>query len=292
MDDDGRSRGGFFSRFSHKLMGDHVDEEVLEGEIASMLEEGQDQGLINSSEAEMITNIFRLDDIDADEIMTHRTGIVAVDGEWTLDEAVDFITEENFSRYPVYLENIDNIIGVMHIKDVLYYYKQETYRKQKVSQIDGLLQKPCFIPETSKIDTVFKNMQANKSHLEIVVDEYGQTAGLLAMEDILEKIVGNIFDEHDEVEYNIQKISDYVYNIKGLTPLEEITDECGITYPDDDYDTLNGYLISKLDRIPDDDVGTVVDDGNVKYKILAVDDKTISQVRMEILPDAAERQEE
>ena len=130
MDDDGRSKGGFFARFSHRLAGDHVDEEVLEGEIASMLEEGQDQGLINESEAEMITNIFRLDDIDADEIMTHRTGIVAVDGEWTLNEAIDFIIEENYSRYPVYLDNIDNIIGIMHIKDALYYYRHEEYRNQ------------------------------------------------------------------------------------------------------------------------------------------------------------------
>lgn len=292
MDDDGRSKGGFFSRFTHKLTGERAAEEVLEGEITSMLEEGQDQGLINESEAEMITNIFRLDDIDADEIMTHRTAVVAVDGEWTLNEAIDFITEENFSRYPVYLENIDNIIGIMHIKDALYYYKQEPFRAKKVKEIEGLLQKPCFIPETSKIDSVFKNMQANNIHVEIVVDEYGQTAGLLAMEDILEKIVGNIFDEHDEVEYNIQKVSDNVYTIKGLTPLEEIHEECGVDYPDDDYDTLNGYLISRLDRIPDQDVGTEIDDENVKYKILAVDDKTIALVRMEILTETAEREED
>lgn len=292
MDDDGRSKNSFFSRFSHKISGENVDEEVLEGEITSMLEEGQDQGIINESEAEMITNIFRLDDIDADEIMTHRTGIVAIDHEMTLDETVDFVCESNYSRYPVYDENIDNIIGIIHIKDILYFYRNDENRPKAIKDINGILQKAYFIPETSKIDTVFKNMQSNNTHVEIVVDEYGQTAGLVAMEDILEKIVGNIFDEHDEVEFNIHKISDNIYHIKGLTSLEEISAECKIDFPEDDYDTLNGYLISKLDRIPENDVGTEIEDGDIKYKILAVDDKTISLVKMEITKKETEREEE
>jgi len=122
------------------------------------------------------------------------------------------------------------------------------------------------------------------------VDEYGQTSGLIAMEDILEEIVGNIFDEHDEVEYNILKLSDHVYQIRGLTPLSEIEEELGITYDDEDNDTLNGFLVSKLDRIPENDAGTVVEDGNILYKILSVKDKTIDQVRVEIRK--AEEEEE
>ena len=283
MEDDGRSKNGLFSRLSHKTSEEQILEEELEGEITSILEEGQDQGVINENEAEMITNIFQLDDIDADEIMTHRTNVVGVDGNWTLDETVNFITGENFSRFPVYLETIDNIIGILHIKDVLFFYKDAKNREKKITEIEGLLSKAAYIPETSKIDTIFKNMQKNKIHMAIVVDEYGQTAGLVAMEDILEEIVGNIFDEHDEVEYNIIKIAPGVYNIKGLTLLEDITDETGVEFPDDDYDTLNGYLISKLDRIPSDDVGTEVIDNGVKFKVLSIDDKTISVVRMEIL---------
>ncbi len=288
MEGDGHSstKGGFFSRFSHKLTGEAVDEEIIEGEIASMLNEGQDQGVINESEAEMITNIFRLDDIDADEIMTHRKSIIAADGEMTLDETIHFIAGESFSRYPVYLENIDNIIGIMHIKDALNaYINDDDNHSKKIKDIASILQKPMFIPETSKIDSVFKNMQSSKIHMAIVVDEYGQTAGVLTMEDILEKIVGNIFDEHDEVEYNIVKISDNVYHVKGLTPLAEITDECGVEYPDNDYETLNGYLISMLDRIPENDIGTEIDDGDVKYKILSVEDKTIALVEMEIIQE-------
>lgn len=272
------SRSGFFSRLFKSRRGTQVEEEIV-----SMLEESQDQGLIKESEAEMISNIFDLDETSASEIMTHRKNISAVDSEWTLQETMVFITKEQYSRFPVFRENIDNIIGVLHIRDAITFYMDPSNRDKKIGEIDGIMQKAHFIPETSKIDSVFKNMQSRKNHLEIVVDEYGQTSGLIAMEDILEEIVGNIFDEHDEVEYNILKLSDDVYQIRGLTPLSEIEEELGITYDDEDNDTLNGFLVSKLDRIPENDEGTVVEDGDIVYKILSVKDKTIDQVRVEIL---------
>lgn len=271
------SRSGFFSRLFKSRKGSQVEEEIV-----SMLEESQDQGLIKESEAEMISNIFDLDETSASEIMTHRKNISAVDSEWTLQETMVFITKEQYSRFPVIRENIDNIIGILHIRDAITFYMDPVNRDRKICEINGIMQKAHFIPETSKIDSVFKNMQSGKIHLEIVVDEYGQTSGLIAMEDILEEIVGNIFDEHDEVEYNILKISDQVYQIRGLTPLSEIEEELGITYDDEENDTLNGFLVSKLDRIPDNDAGTVVDDGDIVYKILSVKDKTIDQVRVEI----------
>ncbi len=145
-----------------------------------------------------------------------------------------------------------------------------------------MLQKAVFIPETSKIDNIFKNMQSSKTHMDVVVDEYGQTAGIICMEDILEEIVGNIFDEHDEVEVNIVKTAENTYSIKGLTLLSEITEETGVEFSENDFDTINGYLIYRLDRIPDDDVGTVITDGNITYKILSIEDKTISLVEMKI----------
>jgi len=279
------SRSGFFSRLFKSRKGAQVEEEIV-----SMLEESQDQGLIKESEAEMISNIFDLDETSASEIMTHRKNISAVDSEWTLQETMVFITKEQYSRFPVFSDNIDNIIGVLHIRDAITYYMAEENREKKISEIEGIMQKPHFIPETSKIDSVFKNMQSGKIHLEIVVDEYGQTSGLIAMEDILEEIVGNIFDEHDEVEYNILKLSEHVYQVRGFTPLSEIEEELGITYDDEDNDTLNGFLVSKLDRIPENDAGTVVEDGNILYKILSVKDKTIDQVRVEIRK--AEEEEE
>ncbi len=272
------SRAGFFSRLFKSR-----NEAQVEDEIVSMLDEGQDQGLIKESEAEMISNIFDLDETSASEIMTHRKNISAVESTWTLEETMDFIINERYSRFPVCHESIDNIIGILHIKDAITFYMDPANRDKQIKDIDGIMQKAHFIPETSKIDSVFKNMQSSKIHMEIVVDEYGQTAGLLAMEDILEEIVGNIFDEHDEVEYNIVKVYDNVYNVKGLTPLSEIEEELNIVYDDEDNDTLNGYLVSKLDRIPENDEGTEVVENNIKYKILSVKDKTIDLVRIEIL---------
>ena len=228
----------------------------------------------------MITNIFDLDETNSSEIMTHRKNIRAIDGDATLEEAMEFILDEPFSRFPVYQDSIDNIIGILHIKDAIKYYVKENVRDKAVKDIEGLLQKAYFIPETSKINSIFKNMQSQKTHMEIVVDEYGQTSGIICMEDILEEIVGNIFDEHDEVEVNITKISAKVYHVKGLTPLSELEEELGISFEDEDFETLNGYLISKIDRIPDQDAGTVIKENGVTYQILAVDDKTISLVKI------------
>ncbi len=268
-------RAGFFGKLFKKK-----DENEFENEIVSMLNEGQEQGEILESEAEMITNIFDLDETNSSEIMTHRKNIRAIDGDATLEEAMEFILDEPFSRFPVYQESIDNIIGILHIKDAIKYYVKENVRDKAVKEIDGLLQKAYFIPETSKINSIFKNMQSQKTHMEIVVDEYGQTSGIICMEDILEEIVGNIFDEHDEVEVNITKISDQVYHVKGLTPLSELEEELGISFEDEDFETLNGYLISKIDRIPDQDAGTIIKENGVTYQILAVDDKTISLVKI------------
>ncbi|MBR3243536.1 MAG: HlyC/CorC family transporter [Parasporobacterium sp.] len=275
MDDNPRS--GFFSRLFKKK-----EDNEIENEIVSMLTEGQEQGEILESEAEMITNIFDLDETSAYEIMTHRKNISAIDGDKTLEEVMNQIVEEHFSRFPVFLESIDNIIGIVHIKDCIRAYMTESNRSKKVRDLTDIMQKAKFIPETSKINSIFKNMQTDKLHMQIVVDEYGQTAGIICMEDILEEIVGNIFDEHDEVEYNITKVSDTVFQVKGLTPLEEITDTIGIKYDEEDYDTLNGYLISKLDRIPEDDVGTEIEDNGVIYRILSVEDKMISLVMIEL----------
>lgn len=272
------SRTGFFSRLFKSKNSAQVEEEIV-----SMLDEGQDQGVIKESEAEMISNIFDLDETSASEIMTHRKNISAVDSEWTLQETMDFITKEQYSRFPVCRNTIDDIIGILHIKDAIIYYMKPENRDKKVSELQGIMQKAHFIPETSKIDSVFKNMQSENIHMEIVVDEYGQTSGILAMEDILEEIVGNIFDEHDEVKYNIIRVSDNVYNVRGLTPLSELEEELNIEYDDEENDTLNGFLVSKLDRIPEDDEGTEITDGNIKYKILSVKDKTIDMVRIEII---------
>ena len=177
------------------------DENVTEEDIMSMVNEGHEQGVLEAGETEMITNIFQLGDKEAWDIMTHRTNMVVLSADTTLREAVDFILKEGTNtRYPVYGEDIDDIVGILHLRDAMAYFEKPENKDRQLIGIPGLLREASFIPETRSIDTLFKEMQSNKIHMEIVVDEYGQTAGLLTMEDILEEIVGNIMDEYDEEE--------------------------------------------------------------------------------------------
>ena len=275
MEDSDRWR--FFRRSRKK------NDDSVEDEIVSMLSEGQEAGDILESEAEMITNILGLDEKSASDIMVFRKNISALEDDITLKDALKALSDENFSRLPVYSGDIDHITGILHIKDAVRFYMEGGYEDEPIGQIKGLLQKAYFVPETSRINGVFKNMQAMNSHMAIVIDEYGQTAGIVAMEDIIEEIVGNIFDEHDEVLYDIVKQSENVYIVNALTSLSDIEDETDVEYNDEENDTLNGFLISLLDRLPDDDVGTELEKDGVRYKILTVDDKTIGKVRMEII---------
>lgn len=229
------------------------EENVTEEDIMSMVNEGQEQGVLESSEAEMITNIFEFDDKEACDIMTHRKNIVALDGSMTVKEAAQFVLKEtNNSRFPVYGEDLDDIIGTVHMRDVLIHAENEDEVVKPLSEVPGILRSACFIPETRNINSLFKEMQSQKIHMEIVIDEYGQTAGIVTMEDILEEIVGNILDEYDVDEQFITR-SENTWTMNGMTPLEDVQDELNVEFPEEDldnYDTINGLLISKLDRIP------------------------------------------
>lgn len=270
-----------------KVMGidllDSVDN-VTEADIMSMVNEGHEQGVLEASEAEMITNIFEFDDKEAGDIMTHRKNMVALDGELTLRQAITFIlTEGNNSRYPVYEKDVDDIIGILHLKDAVIYAEREALKEQKLCEIEGLLREARFIPETRNINSLFKEMQSQKTPMEIVVDEYGQTAGIVTMEDILEEIVGNIMDEFDEDENFIMMSEDGTFMMNGMTPLEDVADALGIEFEEEEcdaYDTVNGFLISKLDRIPKKDEHSEVVYQGFVFKILKVENKMIHTVRI------------
>lgn len=265
-------------------------DDVTEEEIISMVNEGHEQGVLLASEAEMIHNIFEFGDKEAKDIMTHRKNIIALDGTSTFLEALEFIKENSYSRFPVYLENIDNIIGVLHIKEALTMSLEQSIHEKQVKDIDGLVRDVDFIPETRNINTLFTMMQAAKSHLVIVVDEYGQTSGIVAMEDILEEIVGNIEDEHDEEESMIERESDGSYLIDGLAPFEEVLEELGIEQEEDqkeEFETLNGFLISLIDKIPNDDEVFSTTAYGYLFEILSVENKMIRTVRVRKLPEEA-----
>lgn len=257
-----------------------------------MVNEGHEQGVLEAGEAEMITNIFELNDKAAGDIMTHRTNVAAIDASITLDEAVTYIlTEAINSRYPVYEKDIDDIIGILHMRDALVYAEKEEFRRKTLKEIEGLLREPHFIPETRHIDTLFKEMQSQKIHMEIVVDEYGQTAGVVTMEDILEEIVGNILDEYDEDEEYIFKRDDGSFIFDGMTPLEDVREALEIEFEEEDsnnYDTLNGFLISRLDRIPAEGEQPEVIFSGYLFKVLSVENKTIHAVTASPYQDGAE----
>lgn len=267
------------------IRGNAEEADVTEEEIINMVNEGHEQGVIEASEAKMISNIFELGDKEAQDIMTHRTNIVAIDAEVALKDAITFMMEGKNSRYPVYEENIDHIIGILHLKDALRYRAGENELNRPLKELEGLMREPSFVPQTKNIDELFREMQAGKLQMVIVVDEYGQTDGLVAMEDILEEIVGNIMDEYDEDTEHIEERSKDEYVIEGKTPLEELEERFGIPFEDETFETLNGFLISRLDKIPEPDEQFDVDYKGFNFKILSVENKMIQSVLVTRLPE-------
>ncbi len=260
------------------IRNDRNESDVTEEEIINMVNEGHEQGIIQASEAEMISNIFEYGEKEAQDIMTHRKKIIAIDGETGLADAIDFMIAEKNSRYPVYIENIDHIIGILHLKDAMRMHREGYQSDRPVKELGELLREAYFVPQTKNIDELFKEMQSRKLQMVIVVDEYGQTDGLVAMEDILEEIVGNIMDEYDEDKEYIEDKGNDEYIMEGKTPLEELEERFGIDFDEEEFDTLNGFLISKLDRIPEPDEDFDIDYGGYHFKILSVEHKMITSV--------------
>lgn len=268
-------------------------DDVTEEEIISMVDEGHEQGMLLASEAEMIHNIFEFGDKEAKDIMTHRKNIVAIDGNRTFRETLEFIKENNYSRFPVYIDDIDNVIGVLHIKEALDLSLDSTVHDKALKDIEDIILEVDFIPETRNINSLFASMQSDKSHMVIVVDEYGQTAGIVAMEDILEEIVGNIEDEHDEEEETIEKRLDGSYYMSGMASFEEVMEELEIEREEDEdeFETLNGFLISLIGKIPSDDEVFSTTAYGYLFEILAVENKMIQNVHVVKLPEDAETSE-
>lgn len=262
-----------------KVKTDPEAEDVTEEQIISMVNEGHEQGVLLDSEAAMINNIIEFGEKEAQDIMTHRNQIRAIDVRMTLAEAVEYMLGESKSRFPVYEDQIDSIVGIMHLRDAMRAHADETLRDQPVAEISGPVREAVFIPETKKIDGLFQYMQQAKTQMVIVIDEYGQTQGLIAMEDILEEIVGNIMDEYDEDEGYIAETGNRdEYLIGGITPLEELEERFGIDFQEEEVETLNGFLVSQLDRIPDENEEFDVDVDGYNFKIAAVENNMISSV--------------
>ena len=267
----------------------HADEEVVtEEEIRMMVDVGGEKGVIEDTQIEMINNIFEFDDIDVADIMTHRTDMVCIDEEEPLSEAVKLSIENGFSRIPVYKEDPDNIIGIVYIKDFLKYVGS-TLPKSKT--IKDMMRPAYYVPETKRCGELFTEMTEKRVQMAVVVDEYGGTAGIVTLEDLLESIVGNIQDEYDQEDEEISIINDTTFEVDGITDIEEVEECTGKTFPEGDYDTIGGYIISVLGFLPQDGEMNEVQFENVKFTVLNVEERRIGKVKVEILPEEKKAEE-
>lgn len=248
-------------------------------ELIEIVNESHEQGVIGTNEADMIQNIVEFRDKDAKDVMIHRKNVIALDGKMTLRETIDFINENSFSRYPVYLDDIDDIIGSVHIKQLLKFVSNPANLNKKLQDVDGLIREIGFIPETNSIYTVFNRMKIKKNHIAIVVDEYGQTSGIITMEDILEEIVGNIIDENDDEKASIVELETDQYRIAGITSIEEVEKILDIKI-EGDFETLNGFLTYMNGKIPSDNSTFLVRAYGYKFQVIDVKNRVIQDVKV------------
>lgn len=275
--------GSLFDRIRRTFTGKTEDAEQAAEEIMTIVKEGHKQGLIEEGEAQLIHNVFAYKKKEARDIMTHRKHIVGLDGEESIRQAMPFILEQCNSRFPVFEDDIDNIIGTLHLRDAMKCYCDDALKDRPIRELKEYIRPASFIPETKDIDKLFKAMQAEKSQLVIVLDEYGQTAGLVAMEDILEEIVGNILDEYDEEEELVVLDPDGTYLVDGMTELEDLEEILDIAFNDQDNDTINGFLIMLLEHIPAEDEHCTIEYEGYSFKVLSVDNNVIQTVKIEKL---------
>ena len=256
-------------------VGENEEESVTEEEIKMMVDQGEEKGTIKEEEKELINNVFEFNDITASEIMKHRKDIFAVDINISNDELMEELSKEEYrySRIPVYDETIDEIKGILYIKDVLKNIGKKNFK------VKNVVKDAYFVSQTRLINEVFKELQKNKMQIAIIIDEYGGTAGLITMEDILEELVGDIYDEYDKEEKEFEKIDENTYIIVGSMPIYDVNKLLNANIPEGDYDTLSGFLQEKLGRIPEEEENPIIETKEVTYKIEKYEDKRILKVK-------------
>lgn len=260
-----------------KIFGVSENEEeiVTEEDIRDLVDVGEEKGTIEEEEREMINNVFEFNDKVASEVMKHRTEVFAVDINSDINELLDELDKSKYSRVPVYEDTIDNIKGILYVKDLFKYV-----RSGKKIRIKEIIRKAYFVSENKPINEVFKELQTKKVQLAIVVDEYGGTAGIITMEDIIEELVGNIFDEYDEEEIEYEIIDDNTFRINGNMTIYDFEKLVKIEIPEGEYDTISGYLIEQLGRIPNEKEKPLIETENATYKIEKYKDQRIWLIKV------------
>jgi putative hemolysin len=276
-----------------RIYSEESEEQYSEEEIKSLLEVGQETGLINESNKEMITSVFEFDDKLAYEVMTPRTDVLMFNINEPISENIDEILNSRYSRIPFYDKDNDDIVGLLILKDYIIKAKKQGWNKVSIRKI---MKKPFFVPESKKIDELFDEMQSTKIHMAFLIDEYGGVSGIVTLEDLVEEVMGNIDDEYDDYEPKLEKVKDNEYIMDGSYYLDDLNEELGLNFISDDYETIAGLLIDELGEIPDDKekdpAKMELDIDHCHFKIIKVKDRRIEQVGLTINESDADEDEE
>lgn len=257
------------------------EEAVTEEEIRALMKMGNEKGAFDDDEREMIDSVFAFDDRTAKEVMVPRRKVVTLDIGEPFEELVDDLLEKRHNRIPVFEENVDNIIGVLHMKDVMI-----ELRKKNPAEIDirQMLHKAYFVPETKEASELFRIMQETRRHMAILVDEYGGFSGIVTIEDLVEEIMGEINEEYEEVVPEIQILGQHEYRLDGGVLIDDLNNELGLTLETENYDTLSGFLIEKLGHIPGNEDRDVIREGQLVFTVEEISDNRISKVHLKVIP--------
>ena len=258
------------------------EETMTEEEIRMMVDAGEEKGVIEESQKEMINNIFEFDDIVAADVMTHRTNIEAVELGDKISDVIEKTVEAGYSRLPVFEEELDNIKGIIYVKDLLPYVGKRVPSEVKIAD---LMRSAEFVPESKRCGDLFNEMTEKRLQMIFVCDEYGGIAGLVTIEDLLESIVGNMQDEYDNEDEEVEQVNETTYTFDGTTDTEELIEVFGIQLPEGEYDTIGGYIMSELGRIPGEDEHPQVTYERLLFTVLEVDERRIERVKVELLPE-------
>lgn len=263
-----------------KLLGvktDGVEEKISREEIRSLVELGEEQGTINETERTMIDGIIKFDDILAKEVMTPRTETFCIEANTDIKESINLILQENYSRIPVYEEEIDNIVGVIYMKEI---FAAVINNGIETLSIKDVMRTPYMVPETKSIDKLLKDMQDSQNHIAVVIDEYGGFSGIVTLEDLLEEVIGEIEDEYDDSFTDIEKIDDKTYIVNGLVTISDINKYLNLDFQSNAIDTIGGLVIENIGTIPNDYVNKEIIINCIKFKILSLDGKRIEKIQL------------
>ena len=254
---------------------------VTEEEIRLMVDAGEEKGVIEESQKEMINNVFEFDDISAADVMTHRTDIEAVELEDSIEDVLKLSMEQGLSRIPVYREDLDDIVGILNVKDLLQFVGKPV----PDTPLEKYMRRAHFVPETKRCGDLFAEMTAQKLQMVIVSDEYGGTAGIVTIEDLIESIVGNIQDEYDNEEEELTRVNETTFHIDGTMDIEEVDEALDITLPEGEYDTIGGLIMNELGRIPGEDEHPAIEICGYRFTVQSIDERRIEDVLVEKLPE-------